>query len=46
MMMEIIMNPTSVPKITANLGNGGRPDVWDVNRAMEIELITCQQVIC
>ena len=47
MMMEIIMNPTSVPKITATLDiHTCTPDVLAMNRPMAIELSTCQKVIC
>jgi len=41
MIMEIIMNPTSVPKITAALDD----HVSATNRPMAIELSICQKVI-
>jgi hypothetical protein len=47
MMMEIIMNPMSVPKSTAHLGfDDSRVDVSAMNRAVASELNACQQVIC
>jgi len=47
MMMEIIMNPMSVPKSTAHLGfNACRKDVSAMNRAVATELIACQKVMC
>jgi len=47
MMMEIIMNPMSVPKSTAQLGfSVTRKDVSAMNRAVATELIACQKVMC
>jgi hypothetical protein len=46
MMMEIIMNPMSVPKTTARLDfNVVRLDVSPMNRAVATEFIACQKVI-
>jgi len=47
MMMEIIMNPMSVPKSAAHLGFVvSRNDVSAMNRAVATESIACQKVIC
>jgi hypothetical protein len=44
--MEIIMNPTSVPKSTAHLDfDVCRKDVSAMNRAVATEFIACQKVI-
>jgi hypothetical protein len=46
MMMEIIMNPMSVPKSTAHLDfNVARSYVSAMNRAVAIEFNVCQKVI-
>ena len=43
MMMEIMMNPMSVPNITAHLDlNEDRFEFSSKNRAVATELITCQ----
>jgi len=47
MIMEIIMNPMSVAKITAHVDlSVTKKDVSAMNRPMEIELSACQKVIC
>jgi len=46
MMMEIVMNPMSVPKSTAHLDfSVTRPDVSAMNRPVANEAIPCQKVI-
>jgi hypothetical protein len=46
MMMEIIMNPMSVPKSTATLSfNVTGPDVSAMNRPVANEFNACQKVI-
>jgi hypothetical protein len=46
MMMEIMMNPMSVPKSIAHLYfNEERKCVSAMNRAVAAELIACQKVI-
>ena len=47
MMMEIMMNPMSVPNTTAHLDfHVYRYEFSTMNRAVAIEFITCQNVIC
>jgi hypothetical protein len=44
MMMEIIINPISVPNITPHLGPVvERPDVSGMNRPVATEFSVCQQ---